>query len=89
MIECPKCQGGAYLLDEELVKVLENTKPLKIIAKATYQCRSCAEKFSRLVYENLEERKRPPEVRMQPAAYLPPRQEPEEAAEGLQFLDTV
>jgi len=55
-MECPKCGGGVYLAEEELVKVLENTDPLKVIIKATYVCRACSERFSRLVYDNLEAR---------------------------------
>lgn len=57
-MECPKCAGGVYLCDEELVKILENTEPMKIIIKATYVCKSCSERFSRLVCENLDARKR-------------------------------
>ncbi len=57
-MDCPKCGGGAYLLEEELVKILENTEPIKILLKAVYQCRACSEKFSRLVYDNLEARKK-------------------------------
>lgn len=57
-MECPKCAGGTYLCDEELVQVIENSDPMKIIIKATYICKACAEKFSRLVCENLEAKKR-------------------------------
>jgi len=56
-MECPKCQGGAYLADEELVKVMEGTKPQKAILKATFVCRSCGERFSRLVTDSLEKRR--------------------------------
>ncbi len=57
-MECPKCGGGAYLAEEELVKVLENTDPIKIIAKATFVCKACSERFSRLVCDTLEGRKK-------------------------------
>ncbi len=55
---CPKCGGEAYLVDEELVQVLENVDPPKIIAKAIYQCRSCGERFTRLVSEDLDAKKK-------------------------------
>ena len=58
-MECPKCGGGTYLHEEELVQVLENTKPLKAVLRATMVCRACAEKFSRLFVDTLEGRKPP------------------------------
>lgn len=56
-MQCPKCNGEAYLVDEELVKIIENTDPMKVVAKAVYQCRACGERFSRLVIENIDARK--------------------------------
>jgi hypothetical protein len=56
-MQCPKCNGEAYLVDEELIKVIENTDPMKVVAKAIYQCRACGERFSRLVIENIDARK--------------------------------
>lgn len=53
-MQCPKCNGEAYLVDEELVKIIENTDPMKVVAKAVYQCRACGERFSRLVIENID-----------------------------------
>ncbi len=64
-MECPKCAGGAYLAEEELVQVL-NTEPVKVISKATFVCRSCSERFTRLVCEPLDAKRRPPEA---PYAY--------------------
>ena len=58
-MECPKCGGGTYLHEEELVQVLEGTRPLKAVLKATMVCRACAEKFSRLFVDTLENRKPP------------------------------
>jgi len=58
-VHCPKCGGGTYLVDEELLKVLENTDPIKLILRAIYLCRSCGEKFSRVVYDDLTARKKP------------------------------
>ena len=60
-MQCPKCGGEAYLIDEELVQVLENVDPPKIIAKAIYQCRSCGERFTRLVSESLDAKKKVPD----------------------------
>jgi len=67
-MECPKCQGGAYLADEELVKIIEGSKPEKAILKATFVCRSCGERFSRLVTDSLEKRR----LQIKP---LPPMEE--------------
>ncbi len=53
-MNCPKCNGEAYLVEEELVKIIENTDPMKIVAKAIYQCRACGERFSRLVIESID-----------------------------------
>jgi hypothetical protein len=95
-MECPKCGGGAYLADEELIKVLENTDPMKIMFRAIFSCRACAEKFSRIFYDDLGARKKPPEVRPFPyqgqqygqqPQYEPVRAKSEdEAAEGLRFF---
>ncbi|MFH1445028.1 MAG: hypothetical protein ABIF08_00935 [Nanoarchaeota archaeon] len=60
-MECPKCGGGAFLSEEELVKILEGFEPLRMIAKAKYQCRACSETFSRLICDTLEGRQKPPE----------------------------
>ena len=76
MADCPKCGGGAWLAEEELVQVLENSDPVKVIIKATYQCKACSERFSRIVNENLDVRKR--EVGSEPAQSDP--------AEGLKFF---
>jgi hypothetical protein len=59
---CPKCQGGTFLSEEELVQVLENTDPVKVLIKATYQCMSCSERFTRLVSDDLSARRRPGEA---------------------------
>ena len=67
-MQCPKCGGEAYLVDEELVQVLENVEPPKIIAKAIYQCRSCGERFTRLVSEDLDAKKKQPEKATQQQA---------------------
>lgn len=57
-MQCPKCGGEAYLVDEELVQVLENVDPPRIVAKAIYQCRSCGERFTRLVTETLDSKRK-------------------------------
>ncbi len=57
-MNCPKCGGEAYLVEEEFVKVLENMDPPKIVAKAVYQCKSCGDRFSRLVYEDLSTKRK-------------------------------
>ncbi len=65
-MECPKCGGGAYLVDEDLIKVLENTEPVKLMIKATYQCRACSERFTRIIYDDLNARKKQPETTPSP-----------------------
>jgi hypothetical protein len=69
-MECPKCGGGSFLSDEELVKVLEGSDPLTVLLKLIYSCRACGEKFSRLFFDDLNNRKKPTEM----AAYPQPPQ---------------
>ncbi len=52
-MQCPKCNGGSFLSEEELVKVIESTEPHRIVVKAVYSCMACQEKFSRLVWDDL------------------------------------
>lgn len=99
---CPKCNGGAYVAEEEAIKVLENTNPIKMIMKVTYVCRSCNEKFSRVFCEDVEVRRRPQEMH-QPAPGMPSseyavrpgtsttgtRSETHENADRLRFLDNI
>ncbi len=89
-MECPKCAGGAYLAEEELVQVL-NTDPMRVISKATYVCRSCSERFTRLVCEPLDSKRKPPEAPYAAGgAYVYSRPQPQAAqpdpAEGLKFF---
>jgi hypothetical protein len=100
-MECPKCGGGSFLSEEELVKVLEGSDPLTILLRSIYSCRACGERFSRLVFDDLNNRKKPPELapypqppqaqqyQSQPAPnpyqYQKGKSE-EEAAEGLKFF---
>ena len=88
---CPKCGGGTYISEEELVKILEDTRPLKAVIKVFYVCRACVEKFSRLVHENLEDKKRDvsgvgpnPGYPQQPAQTYSKSEDT--AAEGLKFF---
>ena len=91
IIFCPKCGGGTYISEEELVKILEETRPLKAVIKVFYVCRACVEKFSRLVHENLEDKKRDvsgvganPNYPQQPAPTY--SRSEDAAAEGLKFF---
>ncbi len=52
-MQCPKCSGGTFLSDEELVKVMEGPEPHRILIKAMHTCMSCQERFSRLVWDEL------------------------------------
>ncbi len=67
-MECPKCGGGSYLSDEELVQLI-SSEPASILLKAIYTCRACSERFSRLVVDDLNSRKKQPHV--QTASFAP------------------
>lgn len=91
-MECPKCSGGSYLVEEDLVKVLESPDPIKILIKATYQCRACSDRFTRLFYDLLESRRRPdvqydqqPQYQ-QSTQYQQQAKQEDAAAEGLKFF---
>ena len=95
-MNCPKCDGGAFLADEDLVKVMENTQPLKLLIKQTFTCRACTERFSRIVWDDFESRKRGNEVSAPGSVETVPlggsgqaSSSPDQAAAGIQFLDRV
>lgn len=103
-VRCPKCNGGTYISDEEVVKILENTDPIKVILRITYICRSCGERFTRVVAQDVDARKRKeysqptPGLPTSPEAVRPGMsssspygtgEEPPKAYEGLKFLDTL
>jgi hypothetical protein len=56
-MNCPKCQGGSYLADEEAVKVIETASPAVIIIRQTFICRACADRFSRIVTDDAASRR--------------------------------
>jgi hypothetical protein len=97
-MQCPKCNGGSFLSEEELVKVLENTEPHRIIIKATRTCMACQEKFSRLVWDELGPHRRHmpqqqpgyPQQAPNPYQYAqqpqPQAQKEEPVVEGLRFF---
>jgi DNA-directed RNA polymerase subunit RPC12/RpoP len=94
MVECPKCGGGAFLAEEELVQILENTVPLQFLAKATYRCRACSQDFSRLILDLLDSRKKQAvdsALTFQPASSTPSATATpsSDGAEGIRFLDRV
>ena len=98
-MNCPKCQGGAYLADEDLVKVVESSTPMKLLIKQTFVCRACADRFSRIISDDADSRKRGlvdsaagvQTVSFSGAYNQPPRMQTreEQAAAGIQFLDNV
>ncbi|MCD6495915.1 MAG: hypothetical protein J7K54_01455 [Candidatus Aenigmarchaeota archaeon] len=95
-MNCPKCQGGAYLSEEDVVTVIEKTDPIRLLIKQTFVCRACSERFSRIVADDIESRKNSGSISdtvqtvsltgQQPSA---PHQPSEHAASGIQFLDNV
>jgi len=68
-MECPKCAGGAYLAEEDLIQVLESADPVKLMIKATYQCRACSERFTRIIYDDINARKKQEDLRPPPSPY--------------------
>lgn len=64
-MQCPKCNGGSFLSEEELVKVIESTEPHRVVIKAVHTCLACQERFSRLVWDELGPHRR----HMQPQPY--------------------
>ncbi|UCD02891.1 MAG: hypothetical protein JSV63_03870 [Candidatus Aenigmatarchaeota archaeon] len=90
-MSCPKCQGGSYLADEDLVKVVETTTPMKVLIKQTFVCRSCADRFSRIVSDDMEARKKDLESMASGVQTVPlgNTTTPDQAASGIQFLDNV
>ena len=90
MMFCPKCSGGGFLVDEELVKILDErsaARELRAILKATYVCRACSERFSRLHVDDLSKRKKPVE-QAAPIVATPTQEPPSTGApeEGLRFF---
>ena len=84
---CPKCGGGTFIADEELVKVREDSRPLKAVIKLVYVCRACGDKFSRLVHEHLENRKRDESGTSQTGSAAPAQSKSlDDAAQGLRFF---
>ncbi len=98
-MNCPKCQGGAYLADEDLVKVMETSAPMKLVIRQTFVCRACAERFSRIVWDDFDSRKKDlldssdgvQTVSLAEQRVSSPysQQTPDQAASGIQFLDSV
>jgi hypothetical protein len=104
-MNCPKCDGGAYVSEEEVVNVLESTSPVKAIVKIAYICKSCGERFSRVYFEDVEGRKKAEEKETKtktwkPAPGMPtsefaaggpliPKAKDKEPMDTLKFLDDV
>lgn len=91
-MNCPKCAGGAFLADEELVKVMETTQPMRLLIKQTFVCRACAERFSRIVWDDMDSRKKgleEPATGVQTVSLTgnEPTASSDQAAAGIQFLD--
>ncbi len=94
-MNCPKCGGGAFLGEEDLVKVMDNMQPMKLLIKQTFVCRACSERFSRIVWDDFEARKRTEEgagtvdTVSLTGSEQASSSTPEQAAAGIQFLDNV
>jgi transposase-like protein len=56
--KCPKCGGEAFLSQEEMAGTLDNVEPVKVAIKQIFKCKSCGETFSRIVFENLDVKKK-------------------------------
>jgi transposase-like protein len=55
---CPKCGSDSYLSEEEMAGVVDKSDPPKVAIKQIFKCKACGEKFSRLVFENLDVKKK-------------------------------
>jgi hypothetical protein len=51
-MNCPKCNGGSFVSEEELVQVMDG-EPARLLLKATFSCRACNERYTRLVWDDL------------------------------------
>jgi len=56
--KCPKCGGESFLSEEEMAGVVENVDPPKVAIKQVFKCKACGEKFSRIIFENLDSKKK-------------------------------
>jgi hypothetical protein len=104
-MNCPKCDGGAYVSEEEVVNVLESITPVRVIMKITYICKSCGERFSRVLFEDVETRKKAEEKGIRTRAWKPApgmptsefaaggplitKDKEKETADRLKFLDEL
>ena len=95
---CPKCGGGAYLADEDLLKVVDNTQPMKVVIKQTFVCRACTDKFSRVASDDMDSRRKASDgtivttsaMDMFSVTEKEKKAEPEEdTGAGIKFLDSV
>ena len=81
------------LSEEELVKVLEERarEAVRAVVKASYICRACSERFSRLFVDDLAKRIRPKETTPSQYSSTAPtatetQTEERDPAEGLKFF---
>jgi len=51
-MNCPKCNGGSFVSEEELVQVMDG-EPARLLLRATFSCRACNERYTRLVWDDL------------------------------------
>jgi len=51
-MNCPKCNGGSFVSEEELVQVMDG-EPAKLLLRATFSCRACNERYTRMVWDDL------------------------------------
>jgi hypothetical protein len=75
-MNCPKCNGGSFVSEEELVQVMDG-EPARLLLKATFSCRACNERFSRLVWDDLGHHRRVPQ-NPQPPGVLQPQAQAQE-----------
>lgn len=83
-MQCPKCNGGSFLAEEELVKHIEGQEPHRVIIRATHSCMACQEKFSRLVWDELGPHRRHAPMG-QPYQQQQPQQQYQQAPNPYQY----
>jgi transposase-like protein len=56
--KCPKCGSDSFLSEEEMAGVVDKSDPSKVAIKQIFKCKACGERFSRIIFENLDSKKK-------------------------------
>lgn len=53
-MNCPRCNNEAVLIDEEFAHATEKTEPPRVIINTVFICKTCHEKFTRVMAHPLD-----------------------------------